>query len=318
MLELVSTPISTLELQRQELINFFKPRLGGKRVHFFDVPVHTNTGDSLIFTGTLKLLKDVNADVVSWCSIYHRNVLKSIARSSKVKPGDVIICQGGGNFGDIYERHQSLRKRVVELYPNNQIILFPQSMHFNSDESLKADLSFFSQAKNFSICVRDEFSFNTLRENGLENSFLVPDIATCLVGHVKASSSPISNTKLNFLRADVESATNTSSKAGSESVDWEDINPKVHESMMYFLRKIATKSSLLGNSKLWWTLFSKAHRGLIGNASRVFSSYETIRTDRLHGMILAQLVERPCERLDNSYGKLIRYAQKWLSVKEEH
>ena len=314
MSDLVLTKKSKLQEQSSSLIEFFSTHLSGKNVHFFDVPVHTNTGDSLIFCGTLELLKEMKSKVVSWNSIYHRDVLAE-RKCVNIKSDDVIICQGGGNFGDIYERHQNLRKRLVSQYPENKIILFPQSMHFDDPRALENDLTFFGRAKNFYICVRDEYSFDTLKQNGVENAFLVPDIATCLVGKVNSINRPVNKEKLYFLRADVEAVKNSDLSVAEKSVDWEDINPKRYERTMYWLRRFASKSSLIGNSGLWWYLFRLCHRGLISNAVETFSSFRIIQTDRLHGMILSQLIGRPCEKLDNSYGKLRRYAQKWLEVK---
>lgn len=314
--ELLVTSASVLESQKRELLDFFTPLLKGKRVHFFDVPVHTNTGDSLIMAGTLQLLEELSVTIVSWNSIYHSGIFGANRNSAKVKLGDVIVCQGGGNFGDIYERHQDLRKQTVDLYPQNQVIVFPQSVHFNRQQNLEKDLSFFGEVQNFMICVRDEFSYKTLKDNNIENTFLVPDIATCLVDVLKPSDSKASKSTLNFLRVDVET---TRSDETVDSLDWIDINPSFDEKVMYYLRKIAAKSHMLGSSSLWWAIYKRTHRNLIKNATSVFSKYEVIRTDRLHGMILSQLVGRKCERLDNSYGKLIRYASKWfLPTKGTH
>lgn len=42
----------------------------------------------------------------------------------------VILLHGGGNFGDIYGSSQKFRKDVIELYPDNKIIILPQTIYF--------------------------------------------------------------------------------------------------------------------------------------------------------------------------------------------
>lgn len=302
--------------QKSQLMASLSPLLKQRNVHFFDVSVHTNTGDSLIFAGTMQLLDELDAKVIGWNSIYHRGVLDASSRywrkvKQRIDTEDVIICQGGGNFGDIYERHQLLRKLTVSAFADNTIIVFPQSVHFSCEEKLSEDLRIFAAAKNLFICVRDQHSLTTLKNNGIENVLLVPDIATCLVDSINPINTPTGGTVLNFLRADVE-ATGSQQEDGQPSVDWEDLNPVRCEKNMLWLRKFAGKNGIFGHNRTWWNMFYDTHHALIKNANEHFSQFEVIRTDRLHGMILSQLLGLKCERLDNSYGKLVRYATKWL------
>ena len=43
-----------------------------------------------------------------------------------------------------------------------------------------------------------------------------------------------------------------------------------------------------------------------------FCEYDTVFTDRLHGMIFAALLNRKFEILDNSYGKPSNYKECWF------
>ena len=49
-------------------------------------------------------------------------------------PTGPIFIHGGGNFGDLWAAHQEFRERVLERFPDRQIIQFPQSIHYNSQE----------------------------------------------------------------------------------------------------------------------------------------------------------------------------------------
>lgn len=41
----------------------------------------------------------------------------------KIKKDTIILLQGGGNFGDIWDIHEFKRK-VIRNYPENRIIIF--------------------------------------------------------------------------------------------------------------------------------------------------------------------------------------------------
>jgi pyruvyl transferase EpsO len=66
---------------------------------------------------------------------------------------------------------------------------------------------------------------------------------------------------------------------------------------------------VVSNYALW-----KIYRDdLVNRAVKSFQPYETIDTDRLHGMILGSLMGKQVVFGDGNYGKLHRYAKAWLS-----
>ena len=46
-------------------------------------------------------------------------------------PQDVVVIVGGGNLGDRYRRLEELRCAIVEAFPKQRIISFPQSSEFS-------------------------------------------------------------------------------------------------------------------------------------------------------------------------------------------
>jgi pyruvyl transferase EpsO len=52
---------------------------------------------------------------------------------------------------------------------------------------------------------------------------------------------------------------------------------------------------------------------LVADAIRMFARHNLVVTDRLHGHILAALMDMPTLVLDNSYGKNSRYAAVWTA-----
>jgi pyruvyl transferase EpsO len=73
----------------------------------FDLPYHTNIGDSLIWEGEMHFLKRfTNYRLLYSCSAatYHYH---------KLDREIIIFLHGGGNFGDIWhEVHQSKQKTI--------------------------------------------------------------------------------------------------------------------------------------------------------------------------------------------------------------
>ena len=62
-----------------------------------------------------------------------------------------------------------------------------------------------------------------------------------------------------------------------------------------------------------WIAYSER---LVEDAARLFARHDLIVTDRLHGHILACLLNRKNIVLDNSYGKNSRYVTAWTQGSE--
>ncbi|MBD4920351.1 polysaccharide pyruvyl transferase, partial [Xanthomonas citri pv. citri] len=72
-----------------------------------------------------------------------------------VTPNSTILCHGGGNFGDIYPSIQKMREDLVKAFPNNRIILLPQTAHFSSQEAMQKSASIFAAHKDCHLFARD-------------------------------------------------------------------------------------------------------------------------------------------------------------------
>ena len=88
---------------------------------YLDVPYHTNIGDTLIWEGTEQFLASNHIKC-----LYRNSTLTYYYR--KISKKTTILLHGGGNFGDIWRSHQELRLRIIQEYPNNQIIILPQNL----------------------------------------------------------------------------------------------------------------------------------------------------------------------------------------------
>ncbi len=138
-----------------------------------DVPYYTNIGDTLIWEGTKHFLKNIP----------HKCLYTASVETYKYRPlpaGTVILMQGGGNFGDLWRRHQDLRLEVVKAYPNNRIIILPQTIFYKDNFVFEADAKIFNSHKDLHICARDTGCLNFLQKALTCNLLLVPDMAFCI------------------------------------------------------------------------------------------------------------------------------------------
>jgi pyruvyl transferase EpsO len=294
---------SKLNAQKDMLISLFKPHLEGRKVIYCDVPVHGNVGDSLIYSGVMELFDILKVRVVDSVSAYEPERIKNMVLEDDV----VIVCQGGGNFGDIYTLHQGFRHLILDCFPNNKIILMPQSIHYDNVSIFKRDCQRYRMAPNYFIFVRDEHSYDSMMAEGVDNVFLCPDIATLLLGKFDRVRVHGKRT-LYFMRKDVEAKNQGDTTKG---VDWVDIINPVTTCSFGLASYLIKKNNRLNISYLTHFLVKVHHFLLVNQACKYFSKFDTVQTDRLHGLIFSQLLNMQCEALDNSYGKLARYIKKW-------
>jgi pyruvyl transferase EpsO len=139
-----------------------------------DPPDYPNIGDSAIFMGEMTFLK-THFPKASIHFVDHR----SYASGQKylLEQADCIFFQGGGNFGDLWKRHQKTRLKVMADFAHKPLIQFPQSIHFDSDESVKEIAEAISNCTNYSLLVRDKKSFAFAKEYFNCSLNLIPDMA---------------------------------------------------------------------------------------------------------------------------------------------
>lgn len=110
-----------------------------KKCLLLDLPYYSNVGDILIWEGTNEFLKKCS------CTCLYKSSLEHY-RSFKCSNDVTILLQGGGNFGDIWRLHQDFRLKVISEYPNNRIIILPQSVFYENEKKIKEDASFMGKS----------------------------------------------------------------------------------------------------------------------------------------------------------------------------
>jgi len=293
-----------LDRQKQLILRTLKPQLENRKLLHVDVPIHFNIGDLLIDAGTQALAMLCNAKYAGRISLLDAKYLLK----KQVDNSTIIALHGGGNFGDIYPLHQQLRLDMIEAFPDNEIIVLPQSVHFDDPASFKRHANLLNRHQNLKIYARDQYSADFLsQEVQPEKVGLLPDLAFLL--RPERTTLHASGDTLTFRRKDKESSFDHGAPASS--FDWSDLITE-HD-----IRRQKKVKRLL--KKSWPWLRARGHTQqlqlrdqLIQRAIEQFSNFKVIDTDRLHGLILAILLGIPAVPRDNNYGKIARYKSTWL------
>ena len=293
-------------LEHQALMGSLKKRhleilklINGKPVHLLDIPVYGNVGDLLILKGTEKFLRDNKVNVVQVASIYNF--------SDKINADDVLVFQGGGNFGDLYPLHQMHRESLIAKYRNNRVIVLPQSIFFESQIAFDKCASALRLHSDLHLLVRDEDSLKSASQM-TEHYYLMPDMAHQLYSpKVKPESS---GKHLLFQRLDKESSVGEVKQIWHTKTDWDLLIANELKTIDLF-RRLLRKSAKLKMDWLVMRIWLAYKNMLISKAEKLFLKHDFIITDRLHGHIFASLLNTPNCVIDNSYGKNLNYVKAW-------
>lgn len=298
--------MSSLKVRLKNLLEIFPPNTP---VAYLDYPVHLNFGDLLIMRGTERFFSDYGYDIRNRHSLlnfhprFHEQITKEMT----------IVLHGGGNFGDIYPAHQRFRERIIELYPDNKIVMLPQTAYFQDGSNLSRSAKIFKNHANLHLCARDKFSENLLRDNFSEKVHLLPDMAHQLWSAKDAEQSTQGD-PLILLRNDVEAdrAQELMKLNGPPEVDWIDLIPKISKKLLgriIWLHRVEGKTGWnMGATRMWYRHCEHLHQLMQCR----FHASGKIVSSRLHAVIFGSLLGKDIEFIDNSYGKLSAYIDTWL------
>lgn len=284
---------------------------------YFDYPMHLNVGDLLIYAGTEAFFKEYNINIrLRRClqTFDINEVKKNITKNT------TIICHGGGNLGDLYPLLQKLREELVINFPNNRIILLPQTGYFSNQDEMKKSAAIFSAHKDCHLFARDLPTLDLLK-NFSDKVILCPDMAHQLYGEfpLKNKVESSEKNKLYFLRKDIEASQlekNIESTLPTSAVvkDWDDIvtsNDIMYARIYSKLARISNISHLSIFKDKINDLWYKHTLNIIERARNEFMKYDLVVTSRLHGHIFSCLLGIPNQVCDNSYGKNLGYYNQW-------
>ena len=274
--------------------------------YLVDAPFYHNIGDLLIWEGESEFLKTIPHRClgISTMITYNKNSIRN--------DDTIILLQGGGNFGDIWRGFQEFRLKIINEYPNNKIIIFPQTIYYNDKKQLIEDAKIMERHKNLTICARDLKSYSLLKEHFKNNILLIPDMAFFISHNFINRYIVEEQNKCLYLKRNDRENKNNSLKINSQypvtTSDWPTMENRDLTQIGLRVIRIFKCNKLIN-----WYLCNIYKNNLIKKGIAFISSFKEIYTTRLHVAILSILLNKEFNFLDNIYGKNRNFYDTWLS-----
>jgi exopolysaccharide biosynthesis predicted pyruvyltransferase EpsI len=307
---------------RLTLLDTLRPALGGTGPFvLIDYPDAANAGDHAIWIGEKIFLKTLGIEIAYQCSMETYDK----AAMAKALGSGTILMHGGGNFGDTYIFHQ-FRHRVLADFPQNKIVIFPQTVMFFTDAGIRQSAELFAAHADVTVAVRDVLSFYILEKSfgPHQRIILAPDMAFM----IEQQTRPIKPTFgiVWLSRMDTEGVhgafipeTIKPQKLRKKSIHLghhADGIPTIAEAEVAESVLLVTdwyRCTLDRQSLTRYRTLDFDERSLfwLSRALRILSFGHMVITDRLHAHILCTLAGIPHVLLNNSYGKNVSFFETW-------
>ena len=276
---------------------------GADDVALLDFPNHVNIGDAAIWAGELAALRALGVRVAYACD--QRSYDPGHLRAA-LGPRTVILLHGGGNFGDLYPRHQRLRERVLADFPDRRTIQLPQSVAHAGAGTAERLRGLAARHRDLHVLARDRPTQAWFaRQAGVEAT-LCPDSALAL-----GSLDPgVPRSGILWLaRTDPEALpTDAEPPAGVRRGDWPHAGPIWDARRLASrLASAATSAAPAPGRRLWpvaTRLFPRLAAERLRTGAAFVGSARVVVTDRLHAHIVSLLCGVPSVLYDNSTGKV--------------
>jgi pyruvyl transferase EpsI len=279
-----------IKQKRQQFKEYIDSLRLFKKVFILDACDHRNLGDQAILMAEKKFLADYfreyNIITVGLNDFY--NFVEIVKEN--ISEDDLIFLHGGGNLGNEYLRAELIRRKIIELFPKNKIVLFPQTMFFKNDiagkEELKQSIRVYGKHSNLTLIARETKSYELMKESFVKNkTLLTPDIVMYLN---KTSSTNHRRGALFCCRRDVEGT----------------LHEKDKEKIIAHLRENYSSLNLTDT-------VGENNFKAVEEKFEEFRSAEIVVTDRLHGMVFAAITGTPCIALSN-YNYKVSGTYQWI------
>lgn len=254
------------------------------KVILMGIPHHNNLGDNAIVVAEKKYIEDYFKEY-QYYEISEEALENCVDKAKEyINDDDIIFLHGGGNLGDEYLYVEEGRRKVIQLFPNNIIIIFPQTIYFSNTERGKRELEkskkIYSEHKRLTIVAREKISYEIMkREFSNNNVIFTPDIVTYLN---KTKEGNEREGILFILRDDVE-----------KSISKQQVDELTNIAKKYS-GKIEFSDTARGKG-----ILEKEREAKLEELFEKYRKAELVITDRLHGMIFAAITSTPCIALDN-------------------
>lgn len=263
-----------------------------KRAVLIGLPEYDNLGDIAIGYAEIKFIQSLGLKESQIFCITESNFWKYFKTVKKsISKKDLILIQGGGNFGNQYPDQEKLRKKIIKNF-SNQIILMPSTFYLLDEEkTIKHYVKLYNR-KNITLIARERCSYEKLKKYFSCRVSLSPDIVLSLPALKRENERE--GIAL-CLRNDVESKL---------SVHDKDV---IKQELYKIDGKIYTFDTCINMSRVSFNNYENE----LHNALKDISKYKLVVTDKLHAMIFCALTSTPCVAIGN-YNHKVKGVVDWL------
>lgn len=255
----------------------------GKRIILMNTHAGINIGDQLITEAEYLFFEsylpeynivEIPADLIDE-NIY--------AIKKKILKDDYIAISGGGYMGSLWlEYGEENVRTIIDNFPNNHIIILPQSIFFEKTISGQNEYDIsaktYNKHSNLIICARERNTYDTAINmiNDKEKIQFFPDMVTLF--NVSCVNRERHNVGI-CLRTDKERVLSNSS--------YEKIQSYISNEVILF--------DMLANDYIC----SYERKKAVASMVEKVSGFKYVITDRLHCMLLCAITGTPCIAFDN-------------------
>lgn len=264
-------------------------------IFFVLTPCHENYGDQALAYAGSRFLEDyfvfeITGDLLSRFVHYPKLFRKMIGRST-------IVFNGGGYLGTLWLAYgEEILRSVLQLVPNNKMLVLPQSIYYADDACGAAELEkskqIYAACPRLILTARDKTSYALMKAYYPKTQvYLMPDMVLSLnqcKKDCKRSGAML------VLRDDIEKKTSDALADAVSALLMEQYGA---------VRKIDMMAA--------HRISPKDREKELEIHFRRFRESEMVVTDRLHGMIFSAITGTPCV-VFNSKTHKVRGVYEWM------
>lgn len=258
---------------------------------------HRNIGDAAITLAEQCILRQQfpNYFQVEY-STYEQPEQYEFIRSI-INDDDIIFIHGGGNLGSLYPTEEELHRRILMDFPENKIVIFPQTIFFSDDEDGRKELALskpiYNAHKDLTIFARGKKSLAFAQVNFANaRSFLMPDAVFALQKEYHEERSGV----LLCLRDDQESV----------------LTSEQRQQIIELLQGLGLDVTF-SNNMASEDISREQRSRVVNDELRRYAQRQLVVTDRLHGMIFAAVTGTPVVIMQNGNYKIDDFINSFMS-----
>lgn len=259
----------------REMLSYFS----NKNLFVFGAPYHSNAGDQAQTYCIEKWAKEnypgYTVRIFDTRKITNnQNILRRIRKC--IKREDKIFLHSGYHTTDLYMYEENMQRRVVELFPDHQVVMLPQTIFYQNMEEAKKAEEIYNSHPDLMILCRDEVSYNTANEIFPKaKKSLFPDIVTTLIGSYR----------YNYVRKGILICTRNDKEGLVTSEEKERLIEQL--SMIDTVDQTDTTLPIDAN------YFSLHRKEILEKEWDKYAHYKVVITDRYHGTIFSLIANTP-------------------------